>query len=245
MSRRMTALGTIVALLCASASVAQTPAPVESAPLTAPAPASPAPEPSAPPVTQPPKPADAASPAPAAQPPVPGQAAPVRSARPTLLPNPGDPDDIETVTLPVKPVAIFKGQSTWDEGYAELTGAFRKLEEAAARAGVRPAGRPLAAFVSTDDSGFRFEAMLPVDAAPASPDAAGPGVTFGSNRGGSALRFVHKGAYDDIDSTYETITAYLDAKGIEAGDVFVEEYVTDVKDASDGELEINVFVFPK
>ena len=45
---------------------------------------------------------------------------------------------------------------------------------------------------------------------------------------GKALRFVHKEPYDEIDSTYETITAYLDAKGITVKDAFVEEYVTDL-----------------
>jgi effector-binding domain-containing protein len=43
------------------------------------------------------------------------------------------------------------------------------------------------------------------------------------------LRFVHRGPYDDIDSTYETVTAYLDAKNIEVKDFFVEEYVSDLR----------------
>ncbi len=43
------------------------------------------------------------------------------------------------------------------------------------------------------------------------------------------MRFEHRGAYDDIDATYEAITAYLDEKGIDAQEVFVEEYLNDVK----------------
>ena len=47
---------------------------------------------------------------------------------------------------------------------------------------------------------------------------------------GKAIKFQHRGAYDDIDSTYEAITAYLDEKGLEARNLFVEEYLNDAKD---------------
>ena len=38
---------------------------------------------------------------------------------------------------------------------------------------------------------------------------------------------MHKGAYDEIDTTYETITTYLDAKDIVAKDAFIEEFAAD------------------
>ena len=47
------------------------------------------------------------------------------------------------------------------------------------------------------------------------------------------MRFEHDGAYSDIDATYDAITAYLDDKGIDAQDSFIEEYVNDVKDPDD------------
>ena len=62
---------------------------------------------------------------------------------------------------------------------------------------------------------------------------------------GRALRFLHVAPYDDIDSTYETITAYLEAKSIAVKDAFLEEYVSDLKDPGDPNLEINVYVQPK
>ena len=58
--------------------------------------------------------------------------------------------------------------------------------------------------------------MLPVEAAPGSRPAGLPAeVTFGATPGGRAVRFVHRAPYDDINSTYEAISAYLDSKGIE------------------------------
>ena len=91
------------------------------------------------------------------------------------------------------------------------------------KAGVRVTGAPLATFLETDDQGFKFEAMLPVHAAPGSRPAGLPAeVTFGATPAGRAIRFVHRAPYDDIDSTYEAISAYLDSKGIEVKESFTK-----------------------
>ena len=69
-------------------------------------------------------------------------------------------------------------------------------------------------FVETDDLGFRYQAMFPSGC---SPRAGGPfprRYRLGKTPEGKAWRFAHKAPYDEIDYTYETITAYLDAKGI-------------------------------
>jgi effector-binding domain-containing protein len=177
--------------------------------------------------------------------PVPGAPAPTATARPTLLPNPGDPVNVDEVILPGKPAAILSGTSTWDEGFTSLKNGFRKIEEELTRAGIAPAGRPLTVFLQTDDLGFRYEAMIPVPPGLEGHAALSPEVRFGKTPEGKALRFVHKAAYDEIDETYETITAYLDAKNITVKDTFIEEYVTDLTDSTDSNLEINVFVQPK
>ena len=62
---------------------------------------------------------------------------------------------------------------------------------------------------------------------------------------GKAMRFEHRGAYDDIDATYEAITAYLDEKGIDAQDMFIEEYLNDVKTPDDPNLQVDIFVLLK
>jgi len=232
------------AVLASSAALAQTPAPpaapvapppapVEAAPLPAPAPAvPPAPSP-APAQPAPPPPAASAPPAP-----TPG--------RPTLIEKAGDPMDVDEVTLPAKPAAVLSGTSTWDDGFANLRSAFARMEDELAKAGLKPAGRPLAIFLQTDDTSFTYEAMIPIERPPEPrPAALPPDIRLGTTPEGRALRFVHKAPYDEIDSTYETITAYLDAKGVVVKDAFIEEYVNDAKDAQDAELEINIFVQPR
>ena len=89
--------------------------------------------------------------------------------------------------------------------------------------------------------------MLPVGPGPggAMPQSFGNGVRAGMTPAGPSLRFVHIAPYDDIDSTYETITAFLEAKSIVVKDAFLEEYVGDLTDPADPNLEINVYVQPR
>lgn len=198
------------------------------------------------------KPAGTAMPAPdkSLAPPAPAGAAPSRPAAPplrqTLVPNPGEPNDVDEVTLPAKPAAILLGKTTWEEALPSLKASFAKIEEDLAKAGVRPTGRPLAVFTKTEDSGFQYEAMIPIEAAPASSGATeGEGLRFGSTPSGKALRFRHAGSYDEISGTYDTLIAYFDAKEIAVQDRFIEEYVTDLSDAADEKLDVNIYALPK
>ena len=224
------------------------PAPVETTPLPPPGTSQPTlPIPSRPP--EPGAPSGGVTltqePASPSGPPLATPGAPATAARPTLVPAPGDPLDVAEVTLPGKPAAALPGQSSWDEGFESLKNAFARIEGELGRAGLRPAGRPITVFLETDDAGFRYEAMVPVERAPEGRPTLTPEIRFAHTPEGKAYHFVHKGPYDDIDSTYETITAYLDAKGIVAKDVFIEEYVTDFTDSADDNFEINIFVQPR
>lgn len=164
---------------------------------------------------------------------------------PTLLPSPAEAGHIDEVALPKRAMAILSGRSSWDDGFKSLFDSFDAIAAELAKAGVKPAGRPLAVFVSTDENGFSFDAMAPVAAVPADASKIGGGVRFGDSPSGKAIRFTHKAPYEEIDTTYEAITAYLDSRNIAAQDAFIEEYVTDPKDPSDGSLQINIYVQPK
>jgi len=162
---------------------------------------------------------------------------------PTLVPESADSSNVDEVTLPAKPVAIMSGQSNWEDALKNLRAAIQHVRDELGKAGISIAGRPLTVFVETSDENFKFDAMVPIDKAPEGTPAAD--IRFGTTPGGKAYRFVHKGPYDEIDSIYETITAYLDAKDIVAKDAFIEEYVNEVVDPTDPNLEINIFVQPK
>jgi effector-binding domain-containing protein len=171
---------------------------------------------------------------------------PVQAVNPnrTLADKPGDPSDVDDLTLTSRPALSQSGRTTWERGLQDLSAAHERLATEARRLGLAVAGRPVTIYQETDDTGFRYDALLPVDRA---PDPAAPqGETkAGATPSGRALRFVHRGAYDDIDATYEGITAYLDAKGVTVRDQFAEEFVITPKDPADTGAEVNIYVQPR
>ena len=147
------------------------------------------------------------------------------------------------MVLDAKPVLILRGQSTWDDGFDNLVEAFSKLNAEAKKLKLDIVGRPQAAFLSTDDFGFKYEAMVVLNTEPtAPPPLLGKDFTTGKSPSGKALKFTHAGAYDDIDTTYEAITAYLDEKGLKARNIFIEEYMSDPKSSEDSTMEMNIYV---
>ncbi|MDB5642080.1 MAG: transcription activator effector binding [Hyphomicrobiales bacterium] len=178
-------------------------------------------------------------------------AAPAFAQTPETPPAPdagrstGDASTAQAVQLTARPAAVIAGTAEWEEGFDTITKSFNDLRAAMDKAGLKPGGKPLTVFVETDDQGFKFQAMIPLEAAPpASVTLAAP-VKIGETPAGRTMRFEHRSAYDDIDSTYEAITAYLDEKGIEAKPMFVEEYVTEPKAADDTDLKVDIYVFIK
>jgi DNA gyrase inhibitor GyrI len=173
-----------------------------------------------------------------------------RNAAPTittLAPAPASPDAVDTLRLTPRPTIALAGEGQWDDGDIVLRNAFFALYEAASQAALTVTGRPFAIFRETDDRGYRFEAMLPVER----PAAAGdPRITVGESPGGYALRFVHEGSFADIDLTYDIIASYLEAEGLEPQDLFIEEFVTgDFIGKPTGAIELEatvyIYVFPQ
>jgi effector-binding domain-containing protein len=102
---------------------------------------------------------------------------------------------------------------------------------------------PITVFTSTDDTGFSFEAALPLAEPPKNPPRGE--IAVGTSPQGHALKFVHRGSYDGLDNTYEAITNFLDEKRLEAKDMFIEQYVTDPLTTNEENLVVNVFVMIK
>src|SRR5271170_3334896 len=190
--------------------------------------ATPAPPAAASPAATPPS----ATPATPASPPADTGAAPSESAS-------------QTMDLVGRPAAFVEGKATWDEGFSALMGAIGLINAEVAKAGLKPAGRPIGVFLETDDTSFRYRAMVPIEAIPSGKDQLTDAIKFGQTPAGKAMKFEHRGSYEDIDSTYEAITAYLDEKGLESENLFYEEYLNDVKSADDPTLEVDIYVLLK
>jgi effector-binding domain-containing protein len=213
----------------AAPAATSTPATPPPAVTTAPAPAAtptPAASPSAAPAT-PPATAEtpAATPAPAASPP----AATVQTADPFG----------EEIALAPKTVVIVKGTANWDSAFDTLMGSFKSLTALLDKQEIKRSGNPMIVYTSTDDAGFTYLAEFPVDQ---EPKNLGKDMSIGKSPDGKALKFVHRGSYDNMDNTYEAITNHLDDKKLEAKDTFIEEYMTDPLKTEEDKLVINVYV---
>ena len=158
---------------------------------------------------------------------------------------PAQPGDVfgESTTLTAKTIIYVKGSGTWDKAFETITNSFKKIKIYLDKEGIKADGLPMTIFTATDDTGFEYEAAIPIAEAPKNPPHGD--ILLGQSPDGQALKFVHRGSYDDLDNTYEAITNYLDDKRLEAKDMFVEEYVTDPVTADAGKLVVNVYVLIK
>jgi effector-binding domain-containing protein len=213
--------------------LAQTPPttpPGATAPTTPAPPAAPTPPGTATPTTPAPPPAEVQTPEnPAAEAPKPPVTAPVHAADPFG----------EEFTLTPKTVLTIRNNATWDTAFETLIDSFKSLAAVLDKQGVKAAGNMMIVYTSTDDTGFAFLAEVPVE-----QDLKDLPKTMSMSKSpeGKALKFVHRGSYDNMDNTYEAITNHLDDKKLEAKDTFIEEYMTDPLKTEEDNLVINVYV---
>jgi len=218
--------GPLAALAFAFAAQAQTAEPSPS----------PAPSPS---LSATPSPAPSLAPTPGASP----------SASPTPAANPSPAatgqttgENGEVITLESRPAATLDGKANRDDIYGAIVGGVKIVKAEIERAGLKAAGRPLTVFLAASDQDFRYRVEIPIEAAPQGKTQLSQGVMIGQTPIGKAMRFEHRGAYDDIDATYDAITAYIDEKGVDAQEVFIEEYETDLNSSEDPNTVVNIEV---
>ncbi len=157
-------------------------------------------------------------------------------------PLPLQPGDAfgEEVTLPERTVVSIEGHTTWDKAFDTLVATFKSLQDYLGKQGITPNGPAITIYTETNDIGFGFRAALPIAEPPKEPPK--DNIKVGASPSGKALKFVHRGSYDTMDTSYEAITNYLDDKRLEAKDLFIEEYATDPVTSNPDKLIVNIFV---
>ncbi len=215
-------LGNVLAQTPPPPPAVSTPTPPAPAPPATPAPATPAPGASSPA-------APGTPPATAETPATPPAAAPVQTADPFG----------EEIALTPKTVVVMRGNANWDSAFDTLIDSFKALSALLDKQGIKPAGNSMIVYTATDDTGFTYLAEIPVEQ---EPKNLGKDMSTGKSPEGKALKFVHRGSYDNMDNTYEAITNHLDDKKLEAKDTFIEEYITDPLKTAEDKLVINVYV---
>ena len=165
--------------------------------------------------------------------PEPSQPAPPPGAKP------GDPFG-EEVTLTPKTIVYLKSSATWDSAFETILDAFKNVYAFLDRQGIKAAGPAMTIYTASDDAGFDFQAAVPIAEAPKDPPKGD--LAVGTSPEGKALKFMHRGSYDSLDAAYDAITHYLDERKLEARDLYIEQYDTDLLKTPEDSLVIQVLV---
>jgi effector-binding domain-containing protein len=163
---------------------------------------------------------------------------PAPSAQPPAQ-APGDAFGEELV-LTSKTIVYMKGNSTWDTALDTLVDAFKSVYAYLEKQGLQRTGPSMTIYTQADDTGFQFQAAVPIADAP--KDEPKGDIAIGQSPSGRALKFMHRGSYDAMDTTYEAITNHLDEKRLEAQDLFIEEYATDPVTTPEDKFVVTVYV---
>lgn len=114
--------------------------------------------------------------------------------------------------------------------------------------GLVPAGAPRAIYTACSPEGMDFTVALPIAAPPADSPAGAP-VTIATLPGAKALRFTHRGPYQELMTTYNRIGQYLQTKGLMRSEAdwarympMWEEYLNDPQTTPEADLLTHIFL---
>lgn len=166
----------------------------------------------------------------------------VNTAAPTSSTSPDKSAETfgEEVTLKPKTIAYLKGSGSWDSAFTTIVNGFKSVKAYLNKAGVKPSGSLITIYTATDANGFQFQAAMSVTDTPNEPLSGD--IVIGKSPGGRAFKFLHHGSYASMGATYDAITSFLEKKGIDAKELFVEEYVTDPTSTPEDELVVEIYV---
>jgi len=119
-------------------------------------------------------------------------------------------------------------------GYAKVL-AFMKANR------LEQAGPPITINTRWDDTGYGFDAAIPIDKTPEKEIPADSPVKVKQTYAGKALKVVYKGPYGGMPPSYQKLEAYMAAYGYESAGPPWDEYVSDPGTTPEAELITNIY----
>jgi effector-binding domain-containing protein len=120
--------------------------------------------------------------------------------------------------------------------YGEV-GAFMKARK------LNHAGAPITIDTGSSDTGYLFDAAIPVDKASDTPVPQDSRVQLKQTYGGKVLKVALRGPYSQIPGTYDKIAAYIAAHGMETNGSPWDEFANDPMTVKAAEVLTNIY-FP-
>ena len=118
--------------------------------------------------------------------------------------------------------------------------AFQKLGTFIGKEGISPAGPALAVYYDYTDTSMKLDVGFPVAAAVLGK--AKGDIKAGATPSGTAMKYVHRGAYDKLRETYGEIEKDFAAKGIPMSPVCWEVYLNDPDTTPEADLVTEIFM---
>ena len=152
--------------------------------------------------------------------------------------------DVQVVDVEPVTVAYVPGSSARDAQAigAAIGGAYATVQKFMAAQSLKQAAAPITINTKWDDTGYGFDAAIPVDRAPDQPAPAGSPVRIKQTYAGKALKAVHRGAYHGMGTTYEKLFAYAAAHGYEQAGPSWDQYVTDPGKTAEADLITHIYL---
>jgi effector-binding domain-containing protein/uncharacterized protein YndB with AHSA1/START domain len=151
---------------------------------------------------------------------------------------------IEAVEAAPVTVAYVATSSTNDEKAigAAIGTAYAQVGRFMTAHRLKQAAPPITIATKWDDTGYEFDAAIPVDRAPDREVPANSPVKIKQTYSGKALKAVHRGPYRDMPATYDKLAAYAAAYGYESAGSPWDEYVSDPGNTPEPDLITHIYM---
>ncbi|HYV84300.1 MAG TPA: SRPBCC family protein [Patescibacteria group bacterium] len=157
-----------------------------------------------------------------------------------------DFDDLKVEIVDTTAVPIAFASSTSGKGETEIAAAigaaFGQVGRFMAAAKLKQAGPVMTINTKWDETGYAFEAAVPIDRMPEALPASAAPVGVKQSYAGRVLKVVHKGAYRTLQKDYDQLDAYAAAHGYERPAPTWDEYVTDPGKTPEPDLITNIYM---
>jgi effector-binding domain-containing protein len=163
-------------------------------------------------------------------------------------PAPSVPVEPTVEDVAARELVSVEGTTSLDPAAIDqaLEDAFGKINAFLAANGLRQDGAALAITHFYDESGWGFEAAVPVagssEAKARAARTAAKGIRIGPGYAGSALKGVHVGSHSTLPETYQRLEDYAAEKGFDSNGRPWEQYVTDPRTTPEDQLRTEVYM---
>lgn len=152
--------------------------------------------------------------------------------------------DVEIVETTPATVAFVEATSSKDEQAiaSAIGGAYAEVGRFLAANRLKQSAPPITITTKWDDTGYSFDAAIPVDRTPVKEIPATSRVRMKTTYAGKALKVVHRGPYREMTSTYDRLMAYAAAHGYDHNGAPWDEYVSDPGSTAEPDLITNIYL---